>query len=63
MQRPRPLLPLAPRATRWWRSFLSSGSAGLYLFLYSIWYFVSKLEITGLVSSAVRDDDAWARRG
>ena len=37
----------------WWRSFLSSGSAGLYLFLYAVWYFISKLEITGFVSSAV----------
>merc|ERR1719263_2029010 len=30
----------------WWRSFLSSGSAAIYLFLYAVWYFVSKLEIT-----------------
>merc|ERR1712137_1064768 len=30
----------------WWRSFLTSGSSGLYLFLYSVLYFVTKLEIT-----------------
>merc|ERR1712021_156885 len=28
----------------WWRSFLSSGSAALYLMLYAVWYFISKLE-------------------
>ena len=22
----------------WWRSFLSSGSAAIYLFLYAVWY-------------------------
>jgi transmembrane 9 superfamily protein 2/4 len=30
----------------WWRSFLSAGSSGFYLFLYSIWYYASKLTIT-----------------
>lgn len=29
----------------WWRSFLSSGSCALYLFLYSVMYFFTKLEI------------------
>lgn len=33
----------------WWRSFLSAGSAGGYLFLYSVWYYASKLSITGAV--------------
>lgn len=37
----------------WWRSFLSSGSAALYLMLYAVWYFISKLEITGFVSIAI----------
>lgn len=37
----------------WWRSFLSSGSAGVYLFLYSIWYFFSKLTITGIVPTVL----------
>ena len=29
----------------WWRSFLMTASAGVYLFLYSFWYFFTKLEI------------------
>ena len=35
----------------WWRSFLSSGSCGLYLYVYSIFYFVTKLEMRRAVSS------------
>jgi len=34
----------------WWRSFFTSGSSALYLYLYSIWYFVTKLSITSFVS-------------
>ncbi|KAK9705438.1 hypothetical protein RND81_07G057000 [Saponaria officinalis] len=34
----------------WWRSYLTAGSSALYLFLYSIFYFFTKLEITKLVS-------------
>jgi len=34
----------------WWRSYLTSGSSALYLFLYSIFYFFTKLEITSPVS-------------
>merc|ERR1712232_51792 len=30
----------------WWRSFLTSGSSSIYLFLYSIMYFVTKLDMT-----------------
>jgi len=37
----------------WWRSFLSAGSSGVYLFLYSMWYFVSKLNITGVVPTVL----------
>lgn len=37
----------------WWRSFLSSGSAALYLFAYSIWYFVSKLDIDAAVGTYI----------
>jgi transmembrane 9 superfamily protein 2/4 len=37
----------------WWRAFLTSGSSALYLFVYSIVYFVTKLEITQLASSVV----------
>jgi transmembrane 9 superfamily protein 2/4 len=34
----------------WWRSYLTSGSSALYLFLYSILYFFTKLEIIKFVS-------------
>merc|ERR1711991_605488 len=34
----------------WWRSFLTSGSSALYMFLYSIVYFVTRLHITRAVS-------------
>ena len=37
----------------WWRSYLSAGSSGVYLFLYSIWYFFTKLNITGFTASAL----------
>lgn len=33
----------------WWRSFLTSGSSGAYLFAYSIMYFFTQLEIAGFV--------------
>lgn len=35
----------------WWRSFLTSGSSAGYLFLYSIFYFITKLEIEKFVSA------------
>lgn len=35
----------------WWRSFLTSGFTGVYLFLYSIHYFMTKLTITGSTST------------
>lgn len=34
----------------WWRSYLTSGSSALYLFLYAAFYFFTKLEITKPVS-------------
>ncbi|XP_027772647.1 transmembrane 9 superfamily member 7-like [Solanum pennellii] len=34
----------------WWQAYLTSGSSALYLFLYSIYYFCSELEISKLVS-------------
>ncbi|PPD92272.1 hypothetical protein GOBAR_DD10816 [Gossypium barbadense] len=34
----------------WWRSYLTAGSSAFYLFLYSIFYFFTKVEITKLVS-------------
>ncbi|XP_019098477.1 PREDICTED: transmembrane 9 superfamily member 7-like, partial [Camelina sativa] len=30
----------------WWRAYLTAGSSAFYLFLYSIFYFFTKLEIT-----------------
>jgi len=35
----------------WWQSIFSSGSSAIYLFLYSVVYFVTKLEIEKSVSS------------
>lgn len=37
----------------WWRSYLSAGSSGGYLFVYSIWYFVTKLDIKGFVPTVL----------
>jgi len=37
----------------WWRSFLTSGSSAFYLFVYAIYYFATKLEITKGVSAAL----------
>merc|ERR1711957_1073279 len=34
----------------WWRSFFSSGASALYVFLYSVLYFSSRLQIEKLVS-------------
>ncbi|XP_058073931.1 transmembrane 9 superfamily member 7-like isoform X2 [Magnolia sinica] len=34
----------------WWRAYLTAGSSAVYLFLYSIFYFFTKLEITKVVS-------------
>ena len=47
-----PSPPLAPPAEDyhwWWRAYLTSGSSALYLFLYSLFYFYTKLDITKLV--------------
>uniref|UniRef100_A0A6U3B0H5 Transmembrane 9 superfamily member n=1 Tax=Lotharella globosa TaxID=91324 RepID=A0A6U3B0H5_9EUKA len=35
----------------WWRAFLTAGSSALYLFLYSIMYFCTKMEIVKPVST------------
>ena len=35
----------------WWRAFFTSGSSALYMFIYSAFYFATKLEITKLVST------------
>ncbi|KAL2236911.1 transmembrane 9 superfamily member 8 [Sesamum indicum] len=37
----------------WWRSYLTSGSSALYLFLYATFYFFTKLDITKPVSGAL----------
>jgi len=34
----------------WWRSYLTAGSSALYLFLYSVLYFFTKLEMVQFVS-------------
>lgn len=33
----------------WWKSFFNCSSAGLYLFLYSLWFLVSRLELVGFL--------------
>jgi transmembrane 9 superfamily member 2/4 len=33
----------------WWRAFLTSGSSAVYMFMYSLFYFYTKLDITKLV--------------
>jgi transmembrane 9 superfamily protein 2/4 len=35
----------------WWRSFLTSGFTAVYLFIYCVHYFTSKLTITGTIST------------
>ncbi|XP_078470234.1 transmembrane 9 superfamily member 2-like [Lampetra fluviatilis] len=35
----------------WWRSFLTSGFTSVYLFIYAVHYFVSKLQIEGIAST------------
>jgi transmembrane 9 superfamily protein 2/4 len=37
----------------WWRSFLTAGSSGLYLFAYSIMYFFTQLDIIGFVPTLI----------
>ncbi|ETE64061.1 Transmembrane 9 superfamily member 2, partial [Ophiophagus hannah] len=47
--RPALLLPLDYHW--WWRSFLTSSFTAVYLFIYAIHYFFSKLQITGIAST------------
>jgi len=35
----------------WWRSYLTAGSSALYLYLYSIFYFLTKLELVKFTSA------------
>ncbi|XP_057298342.1 transmembrane 9 superfamily member 2-like isoform X2 [Hydractinia symbiolongicarpus] len=37
----------------WWRSFFSSGFTGVYVFIYSIHYFVTRMTITGVASTVL----------
>lgn len=37
----------------WWKSFFNGASTGVYLFLYSLWYLVTKLELVGVLSIAM----------
>ena len=37
----------------WWKSFFNGASTGFYLFVYSLWYLVFKLELVGLLSLVV----------
>ena len=41
----------------WWRAFLTSGSSAIYLFLYSGFYFVNRLEVR--ISSIVETPGSW----
>lgn len=35
----------------WWQSFFVGGSSAVWIFAYSVWYYMFKLHITGFVSS------------
>jgi transmembrane 9 superfamily member 2/4 len=37
----------------WWRAFLTPAATGLYLFLYCVFYYTTKLEVEGLGSAIV----------
>ena len=37
----------------WWRSFFTSGSSALYVFMYSAFYFATKLDITRTVPTVM----------
>lgn len=37
----------------WWRSFLVSGGCAIYVFLYSVFYFMTKLEVDDFVSTLI----------
>lgn len=36
---------------RWWRSFLVSGSCGFYVFLYSTYYFWTRLDVGNVIGA------------
>jgi len=37
----------------WWSSFLNTGSAGIYTFLYSLWFLSTKLNLVGVLPTMV----------
>ena len=37
----------------WWKAFLNCASAGFYLFLYSLWFLVSRLDLVGVLPVVV----------
>jgi transmembrane 9 superfamily protein 2/4 len=37
----------------WWKAFFNCASAGVYLFLYSIWFLVSRMELVGVLPLVV----------
>jgi transmembrane 9 superfamily protein 2/4 len=37
----------------WWKSFFNCASAGIYLFLYSLWFLASRLELVGILPVVV----------
>merc|ERR1711935_1034461 len=37
----------------WWKSFFNCASAGFYLFLYSLWFLSSKLDLVGVLPVVV----------
>jgi len=37
----------------WWKSFWNCASAGFYLFLYSLWFLISRLDLVGVLPVAV----------
>ena len=37
----------------WWKSFSNCASAGLYLFLYSLWFLVSRMSLVGMLPVVV----------
>jgi transmembrane 9 superfamily protein 2/4 len=37
----------------WWKSFFNCGSAGCYLFLYSLWFLASRLDLVGVLPVVV----------
>merc|ERR1712157_460040 len=37
----------------WWKSFFNCASAGFYLFLYSLWFLASRLDLVGILPVVV----------